>query len=187
MLPKELEIIRSDIKIATNILYPKNLAELAEQSTAFLNQAAYHSIQAIEKCLKLIVRANNNDTPSLNETLRTHNIDALLVKIESSKQGFIASHQFIARNSSRLSALNELRYGDIGLTKANTHILYKEARDLVREIEKEYAKGLDVQTLGDIELNNFTNRVFLDTSVSKYSPQKLYNNKAKKTDRYERD
>lgn len=135
--PRELEVIRADIMIAKSILYPQD-GNTSNQSPYLLNQAAYHSEQAIEKSLKAIIRSKD-DAPD-EKVLKTHNIEGLLLRVELCQPNFIQEHAFIAQNAYKLSCFNELRYGDESVGRSDTYVLFKEARALFQEIEKEYLK-----------------------------------------------
>ena len=59
--PQELEIIHADLMVAKSILYADNNSS---ESVQMINLAAYHSVQAVEKSLKAIIR-QLNDPPKM--------------------------------------------------------------------------------------------------------------------------
>lgn len=167
--PRELEVVHADIMIAKNILYPQD-GNTSNQSPYLLNQAAYHSEQAIEKSLKAIIRAKDENPDE--KILKTHNVEGLLLKVELCQPNFVQEHSFIAENAHKLSCFNELRYGDESVGKADTYILFKEARALYQEIEKEYLKDSPDKK----QLHNAANQQYRDlkhislrTDVSQFS------------------
>lgn len=165
---KELEVIHADLMIANNILYADDKSSL---SPYMVNQAAYHSAQAIEKSLKAIIRAGEENCEY--ESLVTHNIDRLVVRAEMCSPNFIQEHRFIAENSEKLSAFNGLRYGNKGVSKADAFVLLKEAKELHRELEKEYlhAFSQDKNLLHQSAYAQYqeTDRISLNTQGSKYN------------------
>lgn len=171
--PRGLEVIHADIMIAKNILYPQN-GDTSKQTPYLLNQAAYHSEQAVEKSLKAIIRAKNEQPDE--RVLKTHNIESLLLKAEMCQPNFILEHSFISENAHKLSCFNELRYGDESVNKADTYILYKEARTLFQELEKDYLKEFpDKKQFHNTAVQQYKElkHISLKTDISKFSKKSV--------------
>lgn len=170
--PRELEVIHADIMIAKSILYPQG-ESTSNQNPYLINQAAYHSEQAIEKSLKAIIRSKEENPDE--KILKTHNIEGLLLRAELCQPNFIQEHAFIAQNAHKLSFFNELRYGDESVGRADTYVLFKEARALYNEVQREFLKDApDKKQLYNIANQQYKglNNISLDTDASQFSNKK---------------
>lgn len=130
MTAQEIEVIRTDITIAEKIFYAN------KNDTFMLNESAYHSGQAIEKSLKAFIK--DRDINLYKLVSNVHSIESLLVKAEICEKGFIKNHEFLAANAEELSKFNALRYGIKHILKNETYQTLQAAKNLYREIEKQY-------------------------------------------------
>ncbi len=161
---KEWSVIAADIAIGNNAMQNTT-------SSHMIGMAAYHYTQAMEKSLKAIIRANNEDVSQ--KILETHDFDKLLVMTELASEGFIASHRFIAENSQTLSNANGMRYGNKGMSKGDAFVLMKETKKLFYELQNELCKETGKTTEQLQEIANFQHReesttLFIDDSSSEY-------------------
>lgn len=128
----KLDTIQSDLRVAKTVLYEKGKPTT---DPFMLNQVAYHSAQAIEKSLKFLIYKNGTLPPHL---AGTHNTESLVLAVENVKPNFISEHPYISRNAVFLKNANTLRYMDEKISFDDTMKLYKSARALYNEIDKEY-------------------------------------------------
>lgn len=130
MLYDEIQIMKADIDECYRFLNDKKRNRNAPYD---VNMFAYHSNQAIEKGLKIVLSdvltklaTDSNTTTKQIKTdyynyfnyhnhlpaLRyTHDTVYLLALISKYKPEFVPKHQFLYENSETLSSLNNIRYG----------------------------------------------------------------------------
>ena len=118
------ENVHADLMIAKGIIY-------GEANNPYMyNMAAYHSVQAIEKCMKeLLLRTKNYE----EESLKTHNVPELLVKLEREYEGFINAHPVISDNAHQYMMMNQIRYEDKLCPPLVVKGIYKQAQRLYGE------------------------------------------------------
>jgi HEPN domain-containing protein len=137
MTAQELEIIRADLAMAKMVLYPANENDKMFENPNMMNLAEYHSAQALEKCLKGIVR----DGGKLDDELaKSHSIEGLMLKAELCRPNIIQEYKFAAENAETLSKANGLRYGIKSVEAKDVYATYKEAKALFYVLEKEHLK-----------------------------------------------
>lgn len=128
----ELEVIKADL-LTANMILKDNTG--AKYNAYMVNMSAYHSGQAIEKCLKAIARENGDldDTVALS-----HSVEKLLLKAELHDEGFIQKHKYIAKNADTISKFNGLRYGMKSIALSDAKDIYFHAKELHKELEQRY-------------------------------------------------
>ena len=126
-------IIKADIEASKRLIYGEDYPQEEVQSY-LLNLAGYHSAQAIEKSLKLMIY--NINPVECQNVGKTHSIVTLVEKISELREGFAYAHQELRMNKHQLSWLNNLRYGEgANLSKSDVNIALGLAQQLHRELE----------------------------------------------------
>ena len=130
---KRLLSVQTDLKLAKSLAYTAGGEPKLDALQSEYNQAAYHSLQAIEKSMKLVLAANGEQYE------KTHSVALLMVGIdEKYQQDFIDTHPFLWKNRKQLTTLNGARYDDIEATQMLVFVLYKEAESLSKEITEKF-------------------------------------------------
>lgn len=135
----ELDNIRADIRMAELVYDPEEFG----RSPNIINMVAYHSAQAIEKCLKSIIR-DNDTNGNLDWLNHTHNISSLLIKAELHQNGIINNHNYIAEHAEAITHLNTIRYGDERVTTQDAFATFKAAKALYNEARLELEKAYSI-------------------------------------------
>ena len=128
-------VIEADIATAKTLFYSKEFNE----NPMLWNMSAFHSAQAIEKSLKLMIY--NTDKEVYDSIRKTHDIDRLLNNLQAvSEENYIGSHRQLALAAKELSRYNNARYGVESITKDNAHTALHLAKDMYKEITAKYDK-----------------------------------------------
>lgn len=137
MRPDDLANARADIITAKSIL---NLPSSTLSNNPILyNHVMYHSVQAIEKMLKGIVR---DGKPKYNKVmLNKHNISYLFTKAAESRPEIVKKYEFISENSDILSTANSLRYGKVSVNRQDAESVCHIAEKMCNDFEKQYARS----------------------------------------------
>lgn len=125
-----------------------------------INQLAYNAEQTIEKCLKatlevtLLTANANGGTSSLKSKRElknyeknaglshSHDLASIYSKIVKYNSGFEKSHKFIEENKSKLSKLNNFRYGETEekISVEKVKLVAKEAKRFYNEVKSDYIR-----------------------------------------------
>lgn len=133
MTAHELELIHADLMTA------KTLADSSEgrrDNPYVANMIAYHSIQAIEKSLKALLRDTNTD----EELMYSHDMLRLCGEVQLVRPEFAREYEFIYQNARTLYFGNELRYGDNSISMYNAKGLMYNANNLFMNLKDEYIR-----------------------------------------------
>lgn len=128
-------VIEADVATAKTLFYGKDFNE----NPMLWNMSAFHSAQAIEKSLKLMIYNTNKEV--YDSIRKTHNIDMLLNNLQAvSEENFIKEHKQLALAAKELSRYNNARYGVESITKDNAHSALHIAKEMYKEIIALYDK-----------------------------------------------
>lgn len=131
MTAHELELIHADLMTAKALV---DSPEGRRDNPYIANMIAYHSVQAIEKCLKAILR----DTDADEDLLHSHDMLRLCGEVQLVCPDFAKKYEFIYQNARALYFANELRYGDSSISMYTARGLLYNANQFFKDLESRY-------------------------------------------------